>query len=263
MQLAEEGREIARHFMRQRAEVTQKFISRGFHKSALHGPEVQALRNKREAELSNLHGRWYSGLSVGEKSAFDDLCLVVAASVVRSHLPPSLPASLHGPLARLALEYAAVARRAGASRREREKFYSDSGLGPTAVASFSRTSALHEEEAKERLIGRWFGELTPEQIEAFDTTQPLRAVPTSGVPTRKPRPSSVKPDIPQMYRKPMRLLPKYQAIQTNAGKRWTVAGFCSWLRSEHCLSLHENDFSKWRVSYSRMKRRAAGADRER
>ncbi len=169
-QVAEEEKGIAHAFVRQRAAVLQDYTSRGLSNSTAYDGEVRGLFNRAEADRSGLHHRWYTGLSMDHKGAFDAFCLAVAGPVVRPFLPPSLPVCLHGPLARLALEYAAIVRRAAAVRREREERLVNCGLGAkTVLDSVSRSITNDREVAKSRLIVRWFCELTPEQEAAFDS----------------------------------------------------------------------------------------------
>jgi hypothetical protein len=98
-------------------------------------------------------------------------------------------------------------------------------------------------------------EVAGQHVEAL--TQSVHATPPAGR-SKKRKPPAKRPTIPQKYKKPMKLLPKFQAIQSKVGKRWTKAGFCSWLRSEHLLSISEVEFSHWYASYTRRLRHLAG-----
>jgi hypothetical protein len=165
-QLAEEDREITRRFEWQRGTAIQKGISRGG-TSTLTDTTLIDLFHREEADRSSLRERWYLGLTLDDKAAVDSLCWAIAESVVRPHFPPSLPACLHGPMARVALEYAAIVRRATVVRQDCERRLAN--RNHTVVESILRRLAHDEEEAKLRLIGRWFRELTPEQQVAFDS----------------------------------------------------------------------------------------------
>jgi hypothetical protein len=172
--LTEDDRELTRTFVQRRGATTQEFITRRTYNSTAYDARVRELYRQVEADRSNLREHWYGGLSPDDRSAVDDLCLVVAGPVVRPYFPPSLPACLDAPLARLALEHAAIVRRAAAVRQECEESLPNRSLtNRTVVESILRGFAQVEGEATARLIGRWLRELTPEQAAAFDRTGPV------------------------------------------------------------------------------------------
>jgi hypothetical protein len=75
----------------------------------------------------------------------------------------------------------------------------------------------------------------------------------------KNNPPAKPPKIPDKFRKPLQHLPAFQALKITEGSRWTIAGFCAWLRTEKGLSISEMEFSTWWPSYMRAKRRVAGS----
>jgi hypothetical protein len=169
--LAEEEREIARRFEWQRGALIQEAISRGMNQNTATDNGLRSLNQKEEAERSKLREDWYCGLSAQDKAAVDNLCLTVADTTVRQCFPASVVPSLHAPLARLAIEDAALGRRCAARRNVMERRLVNRGAGPTVVRSMLSALAHDEEDAKLRLIGRWFRELTPGQQAAFDGTE--------------------------------------------------------------------------------------------
>jgi hypothetical protein len=178
-QLVEKDKEITRAFVWQRGAVTQKFISRGL--STAYDSELRGLYSKQEADRSSSWEQWYCGLSMADKAAFDDLCLALAGAVLIPLFPPDLPTCLRGPLARLALEFAALVRRADAERKERGESLANRGQrNRTVVEPILRGITDAEEEAKLRLLGRWFRELTPEQGVAFDSSGPAPIMARAG-----------------------------------------------------------------------------------
>jgi hypothetical protein len=137
--------------------------------STAYDTTVRELYREVEAERSNQRSRWYHHLSSEEKAEFDALCLASAAPVMQSYFSQELAPTLHGPFARLALEYAAIVRRSAIELTAAEKSLADRGIGNRIVVE----SVLHaiiavRQEAEERLAGRWLRELTPEQQVAFD-----------------------------------------------------------------------------------------------
>jgi hypothetical protein len=184
-QLAENDREIARVFDHQRGTVTQQFTSRGLFKSTACDSALRELYRREEADRSRSREQWYSGLAPADRAALDDHWLAIAGAVLHPLFPPELPASLHGPLARLALEDAVLARRFAARRDETEKSLIERRLGNrTVVVSILRGITGAEDEARSRLEGRWFRELTLEQQAAFDSYCPefATASPKDSVP---------------------------------------------------------------------------------
>src|SRR5205823_11160513 len=142
-----------------RGATTQEFITRRAYNTTAYDARVRELYRQLEADRSGLREHWCGGLSPNDKAAVDELCLAVAGPVVRPCLPPALPACLHGPLARLALEHAAIVRRAAAARQEREESLRNRGLGNRRVVeSVLRGFDQDEGEATARLIGRWLRE---------------------------------------------------------------------------------------------------------
>jgi hypothetical protein len=218
--LVEDDRHITRSLARQRGAIVQECISSGTN-STMRDSKLNELFRNTEAERSSLRERWYSGLSPDDRAAVDDLCLAVAGSVVRSCFPPSLPPGLHGSMARLALEYAAVVRRAATERQERERSLANRGLGNrTVVESILRGVTRIEAEATSRLIGRWFGELTPEQQAALDGKEQQPAVPT-GKNKRKRRrqPPRQPPPLTPEQVEAMQLVGEHKGNITAAAKQ--------------------------------------------
>jgi hypothetical protein len=163
MQLAERDGEKARAFEQSRAELTQQFISRKQNHTGYFAV-LRDLYRRDEADRSSLREHWYCGLALSDQKAIENHCLAVAETVLLTLFPPELPACLRGPLARLALEYAALMRRGAARRDEMAKSLASRGLGNrTVVDSILQAFANSEEEAKSRLEGRWLRELTSEQ----------------------------------------------------------------------------------------------------
>jgi hypothetical protein len=172
-QLAEKDSEIVGRFAWQRGAAAQDFITRQRYKTTAYDSALLELYRKEEADRSGAREQWHRGLSPPARTALDNHCLTIAGVVLLPLFPAGLPASLRGPLARLALEYAAVVRRADAERKEREKCLAHRGLGVgNVVESILRGITDREEEARSRLEGRWFRELTPEQAAAFDSPGP-------------------------------------------------------------------------------------------
>ena len=100
-QQAEEEREIARDLEQQRGTATQDFISRRLHNTTAYDSNLRNLNRKEEADRSTLRERWYCGLSIEDKAAFDDLCLTIVKSINPTSFPPFLPACLLEPMGRL------------------------------------------------------------------------------------------------------------------------------------------------------------------
>jgi hypothetical protein len=98
--------------------------------------------------------------------------------------------------------------------------------------------------------------LTPTQS-ADESIRPVRVTPPARQ-TERTRRRAKRPAPPPKFKRPMKLLPKFVDIHKKARTRWTVKGFCCWLRSEHGISVSELEFSKWYTSYTRLKRRADG-----
>jgi hypothetical protein len=182
-QHTEQEREMARAFASQRGALTQEFISRRTFNTTAYDASLRKLYRQEGAERSRLRELWYYELSKEAQAAFDDLCVTLAASIVESSFPPPLPPCLRGPLARLALEYATIVRRADAERQESEQRLANQGQrNPGVVESVLCGVANVEEEDTSRLIGRWFRELTPEQQAAF--AAPALVLPLAETPTQ-------------------------------------------------------------------------------
>jgi hypothetical protein len=96
--------------------------------------------------------------------------------------------------------------------------------------------------------------LTPGQP-SEGKTRPARVTPPAERAKRAKRPAK-KPTIPPKYQKAMKLLPAFKALKEEARARWTVAGFCQWLRHDHYVLFDEEAFSSWYDTYMRLKRRA-------
>jgi hypothetical protein len=168
-QLAEQDREIARRFACERGALTQQFISRGLSNSTAYYSNLSGLYRTEEADRSSSREQWYCGLGLPDRAACDNHCLAIAETCLLPLFPQDFPACLRAPLARLALEYAALVRRYIARQSEMVMSLANSGLGNrTVVVSLIRGMENAEEEARSRLEGRWFRELAPEQQSAFD-----------------------------------------------------------------------------------------------
>jgi hypothetical protein len=164
----ERNAEITRVFVQERGKVTQEHISRGWSNSTVLDSKLQELSQKEEGRRSQLMEDWYRGLSDANKSAFNKHCLCIASTVLQSSFPSTFPDYLRAPLARLALEHAAISRRFATARQQTEKSGTDHALNHTVLESLLGGLALVEKEAKSRLLGRWFRELTEEQAAEFD-----------------------------------------------------------------------------------------------
>ena len=165
-QLAEKDLEITRVFAWQQGEVIQNFIS-----SINTGlfSKLRELYQKEEADRSKSREQWFCGLAPKDQAMFDNHCLFVGGTVFHPLLPPDVPDYLRGPLARLAVEYAALFRRSDFRRNETEKALASRGRqNHTIVESVLNALARVHEEAKSGLVGRWLRELTLEQGAAFD-----------------------------------------------------------------------------------------------
>jgi hypothetical protein len=104
-------------------------------------------------------------------TAFDNHCLAISEAVLLPLFPPALSERLRGPLARLALEHAAIGRRYTAARDQAASSARSRGLNPTLVTSQLAALTHDEEEAKTNLVDRWLGELTAEQAAVLDAAR--------------------------------------------------------------------------------------------
>lgn len=250
--LVQDDREITRRSVRDNGILVQKFISNGLLNSSVFYGELLALFSSTESERLKLRESWYGSLAVIDRAAIDAYCLAITGHALLPHVPPTLPESLHGSLARLAIEYAAIGKRFATTRDECRKSLPERGLGNrTIVTSVLRGFTHDEEKAKSQLVGQWFRELALKTDEAV-------AQPSPAAPLRKPRRPAKKPDIPLEYKKPLKLLPKFQDEHARARTRWTVTGFCAWLTLKHSISIKCCNFKKWLASYNRGVRRAKG-----
>jgi hypothetical protein len=100
---------------------------------------------------------------------------------------------LRGPLARLALEHAAIGRRYGVAREQTQRTAVNRGLNQTVTASLLGGLAHDEDEAKTNSMGRWLRELTPEQQLGFDQIQPGRPPTTAPTPAATQHPDGPEP----------------------------------------------------------------------
>ena len=168
-QLREAERVLARATTAQHGTITHEFITRRMYKSTAYDAEVRKLYEQEEVDRSRAQEEWYAGLTGDDKVVLDTCCLAIADSIIRPHFPKHLPACVHGPLARLALQYSAIVRRAVTQRADRERSLADRGLSNRGVVdSVVRVFTNVAEEARERLVGRWLRELTPEQAAGLD-----------------------------------------------------------------------------------------------
>src|SRR5262249_39158252 len=153
-----------RRFEFERGALIQECISSGRSNSTCYFSNLGVLYRREEADRSVSREQWYGGLAPPDRAAIDNHCLAVAGPVLLPLLSPDFPTCLRAPLARLALEYAALVRRCAARRNEMEASLVNRGLGNrTVVESILRGLANAEEEARARLEGRWNRELTPQQ----------------------------------------------------------------------------------------------------
>src|SRR5262249_33666278 len=149
---------IANHFTYKRGEARQKSISQGIDSTKLDS-DLFALDRKEDVSRSRAEEEWYRGLSDDIKKDFDDQCLAASRSVLPLLLSSSLSTCVHGPLARLAMEYAGVIRRYRNRRNEYQKQWARRSPNHTVVASFVHRLAADEKDAKSRLVGKWLREL--------------------------------------------------------------------------------------------------------
>ncbi len=161
-QLVEKNREVERVYVWQQGVVTQQNISRTTGNTAVLTSRLRDLYRKAETDRASAQAAWFAGLSSVDRRAIEAYCLTASDSILRPHFPSLLPASFHGPLSRLALEYAAIVRRAAS---EREKYRtSHERQNHTVVRSVMAGYRHEEEEATARVIGRWYLELPPVQL---------------------------------------------------------------------------------------------------
>ena len=109
-QLQEKEEEITAQFLFEQGSLTQSFISRRTYNTTAYDSQKRKLGLKEERERSAARERWFSDLSIDEKTAFEQHCLTTVRSFVAPLIPESIPSCLHGALARLALEAAELAR---------------------------------------------------------------------------------------------------------------------------------------------------------
>ena len=166
--LAREEREISNKYVRERGTVQQRFVSSGGSHTG-YDTATRELYRAAESDRQSLRERWYASLTEGDRASLDRLSLGAAAAVVRPHLPPGVPASLVGPMARLAVENAAIARRAAEERRRCAESLKARGMSNrTVMDALLRGVTTVEREASDLLFGRWLRELTQEQAAALD-----------------------------------------------------------------------------------------------
>lgn len=160
---------IIEKFVRARGELENTAISRGQYKSTVLNGDRRKLNLDQFEQLCAAREDWYCHLPANEKAAFDSFCLASAGSAFSGIIPKHLPVCLHGPLARLALEAADLARRFNAISIETEKSLRERELSnQTVMSGILKGVDEDKSEAISRLVERWFRELTPQQAAAFD-----------------------------------------------------------------------------------------------
>lgn len=169
---------IIHAFAKKQGAVMQECITKGVAGSSVLDCQLRQLNRTEESRRSKLKENWYRGLSEGNKTAFDKHCLALAEPILQPFFPPELPSSLLGPLARLALEHAAIGRRFAALRTQTKKSGIERFQNPTVTQSYLDALTYDENEAKTHLVGRWFRELSLEQAAEFD--QALQGIDDSG-----------------------------------------------------------------------------------
>ncbi len=125
----------------------------------------------RKEEQCRFQGRevWWSKLLPEDMKAFDLHCLAMAEPSLQPILQTTISVCLRGSLARLVFEYAAIARRYTAARSQTEhRGVVNRARNRTVINSLLGGLTHDEREAKSRLVGRWFRELTSEQRTEFD-----------------------------------------------------------------------------------------------
>jgi hypothetical protein len=145
----QEDREIARAEVWREGEIHQTYIDRGLTYSSAHQSDLGEAYRRYEADRSRAWEQAFGQMSPEEKGAIDKLCLDAFRSVFTSAFPADVPLVLHGPLARLGLDRAALARRYVARRHRWENGLSNRGL---ATPSTKRDRVLRQiQRAKERI----------------------------------------------------------------------------------------------------------------
>jgi len=119
-----------------------------------------------------LREKWFKELTPKDVEEIDALYLAVAAPILSPYFPHDLPASLHGPLTRLAMECAGIARRA---ERERERIQtSQPRENRTIVNQFLAAFQREQKEVTDHVIGQWFLEVPDSSAQ---TPAPRRRIP--------------------------------------------------------------------------------------
>jgi hypothetical protein len=159
-QLSEQNREITRAKTRdQGALVAERRVS-----GTIFGNRWRELFRKAEADRAAVMEDWYRSLSHDDRKAVEGYWFAAAEAIIRRIIPRQLPEYLHGPLGCLALEYAGIVRRAAAEREELSRWLAlGNQKNQTVVNSILGGVTREEQEAKSRLIGRWYRQLPTEQ----------------------------------------------------------------------------------------------------
>jgi hypothetical protein len=210
----EKAKQLDRNLNRLRGDLTQQCISSHSFRTTYFDAKLRELYSQCEADLSASREEWFCKLSPADQKAIDNYCLEISGPTLASLFPLDLPTPLHGSLARLALQNAALERRYACQRQETVKSLAERGLrNQTIVDSLLLGLANDENEAKSRLLCQWLRELNAEQAAVFDgrpDTNVVRLPPTDGAARPvgdKPSPLPVAIDGERLLvnGKPMRL----------------------------------------------------------
>lgn len=175
-QLREKLRKLTDKFVWDNGVLTQKSKSKGGRHIGLYSDRRKLYRDEVD-QLCATREEWYGSLSAEEKAGFDNYCLASAGAVLSSLIGEKLPACLHGPLARLALEAAETGQYFKRIRSETEKSLRDRNLSnPTVMPGILKRVEEDKAEAISRLIDRWFGALTSEQADVIEGPVTRKAV---------------------------------------------------------------------------------------
>ena len=130
---------------------------------------IAASDRDEDVERSQIRERWFCALETCNQESFHHYCLQICGCLIDTSFPKGVEDLLRGPLARLALEAAAIERLFEERRTDLRKQCRARGIGNSSIVN-SLVSRLvrHEEEAKVRLVGRWYRELTPKQSATID-----------------------------------------------------------------------------------------------
>ncbi|MBP3959529.1 hypothetical protein J8F10_30155 [Gemmata sp. G18] len=197
-QLSEVEEAVTNRFIARHEEIIQEFTSRGLSNSTARDATLRQLWLEEEQERSTTRERWYCGLSVEERYAFNRQCLTRSGPLFAQLIPEGIPSHQHGACARLALEVAELARRHRKRRSAIETSLYDRGLARRTVSSGDvkhvndnkqpiLSGALKradddKENAISRLIERWWREMSHDEPTTSKPMPPSEAPPPSEFP---------------------------------------------------------------------------------